>query len=99
LEQRDVFVIDEAGMVGLKQLSRFVIEAERAGAKIVLVGDPEQLQPIGAGAAFRAIAERIGCVELEGAAGWLAADGIGGFWAAPHGRGTGRVCKAGGDPV
>ncbi|MCF3948604.1 Ti-type conjugative transfer relaxase TraA [Acidiphilium iwatense] len=66
LGPRDVLVIDEAGMVGSKQLSRFITEADRAGAKIVLVGDPEQLQPIGAGAAFRAVAERIGCVELEG---------------------------------
>jgi Ti-type conjugative transfer relaxase TraA len=66
LGPRDVFVIDEAGMVGSKQLSRFVTEADLAGAKIVLVGDPEQLQPIGAGAAFRAVAERVGMVELEG---------------------------------
>ena len=66
LGPRDVLVIDEAGMVGSKQLSRFIPEADRAGAKIVLIGDPEQLQPIGAGAAFRAIAERIGFVELEG---------------------------------
>ncbi|OYV29939.1 MAG: Ti-type conjugative transfer relaxase TraA, partial [Acidocella sp. 20-61-6] len=66
LGPRDVFVIDEAGMVGSKQLSRFITEADLAGAKIVLVGDPEQLQPIGAGAAFRAVAERVGIVELEG---------------------------------
>jgi Ti-type conjugative transfer relaxase TraA len=66
LGPRDVLVIDEAGMVGSKQLSRFIIEADRAGAKIVLVGDPEQLQPIGAGAAFRSVAERVGFVELEG---------------------------------
>jgi ATP-dependent exoDNAse (exonuclease V) alpha subunit len=66
LGPRDVFVIDEAGMVGSKQLARFITEADRAGAKIVLVGDPEQLQPIGAGAAFRAVAERVGFVELEG---------------------------------
>jgi Ti-type conjugative transfer relaxase TraA len=66
LGPRDVFVIDEAGMVGAKQLSRFITEADQAGAKIVLVGDPEQLQPIGAGAAFRAVAERVGMVELEG---------------------------------
>jgi Ti-type conjugative transfer relaxase TraA len=66
LGSRSVFVIDEAGMVGSKQLSRFITEADRAGAKIVLVGDPEQLQPIGAGAAFRAVAERVGFVELEG---------------------------------
>ena len=65
LGPRDVFVIDEAGMVGSKQLSRFITEADRAGAKIVLVGDPEQLQPIGPGAAFRAVAERVGFVELE----------------------------------
>ncbi|MEE3504653.1 Ti-type conjugative transfer relaxase TraA [Acidiphilium acidophilum] len=61
-----VLVIDEAGMVGSKQLARFITEADRAGAKIVLVGDPEQLQPIGAGAAFRAVAERVGSIELEG---------------------------------
>jgi hypothetical protein len=30
----------------------------QSGAKLVLVGDPEQLQPIEAGAAFRAIADR-----------------------------------------
>jgi Ti-type conjugative transfer relaxase TraA len=65
LGPRDVLVIDEAGMVGSKQLSRFIQEADRAGAKIVLVGDPEQLQPIGPGAAFRAVAERVGFVELK----------------------------------
>jgi Ti-type conjugative transfer relaxase TraA len=64
LSSKDVFVIDEAGMVGSRQLSRFVTEADRAGAKIVLVGDPEQLQPIGPGAAFRAISERVGFAEL-----------------------------------
>ncbi|WP_080670546.1 Ti-type conjugative transfer relaxase TraA, partial [Agrobacterium tumefaciens] len=62
----DVFVIDEAGMVGSRQLARFIGEAEERGAKIVLVGDHEQLQAIGAGAPFRAIAEHIGHVELSG---------------------------------
>jgi Ti-type conjugative transfer relaxase TraA len=66
LNKGDVFVIDEAGMVSSAQLARFVEAADRAGAKLVLVGDPEQLQPINAGAAFRAIADRIGFVELEG---------------------------------
>ena len=61
----DVFVIDEAGMVGSRQLARFIGEAEQRGAKIVLVGDHEQLQAIGAGAPFRAIAERIGHAELS----------------------------------
>ena len=61
---KDIFVIDEAGMVGSRQLGRFITEADRAGAKIVLVGDPEQLQPIGPGAAFRAVTERVGFAEL-----------------------------------
>jgi hypothetical protein len=65
LGAKDVFVIDESGMVGSKQLARFITEADKAGAKIVLVGDPEQLQPIGAGAAFRAVAERVGFADLE----------------------------------
>jgi len=64
--RRDVFVIDEAGMVGSRQLARFIGEVEERGAKIVLVGDHEQLQAIGAGAPFRAIAEQIGHVELCG---------------------------------
>jgi Ti-type conjugative transfer relaxase TraA len=64
LNARTVLVIDEAGMVGSRQLSRLLVEADRTGAKVVLVGDPEQLQPIGPGAAFRAIAERVGFVEL-----------------------------------
>ncbi len=64
LTARDVLVVDEAGMVGSRQLSRIITAADRAGAKLVLVGDPEQLQPIGPGAAFRAVAERTGFVEL-----------------------------------
>ncbi|MBB4000757.1 Ti-type conjugative transfer relaxase TraA [Aureimonas pseudogalii] len=65
LDRSAVFVIDEAGMVGSRQLARFVAEAEQQGAKIVLVGDHEQLQAIGAGAPFRAIAEQIGHAELS----------------------------------
>ncbi len=66
LSSRDVLVIDEAGMVGSRQLERIVSEAAARGAKVVLVGDAEQLQPIEAGAAFRAIAERVGYQELSG---------------------------------
>ena len=65
LNRGDVFVIDEAGMVGSRQLARFVGEVEARGAKIVLVGDHEQLQAIGAGAPFRAITEEIGHAELS----------------------------------
>jgi Ti-type conjugative transfer relaxase TraA len=58
LTARDVLVIDEAGMVGTRQLDRVLSHAAEAGAKVVLVGDPQQLQAIEAGAAFRSIHER-----------------------------------------
>ncbi|KQZ46717.1 Dtr system oriT relaxase [Rhizobium sp. Root149] len=65
IDGKTVFVIDEAGMVASKQMAGFVEAVVRAGAKLVLVGDPDQLQPIEAGASFRAIADRIGYAELE----------------------------------
>ncbi|ATU95357.1 Ti-type conjugative transfer relaxase TraA [Phyllobacterium zundukense] len=65
LDARTVFVMDEAGMVASRQMAGFVEAVVRTGAKLVLVGDPEQLQPIEAGAAFRAIVDRIGYAELE----------------------------------
>lgn len=65
LDDKTVFVLDEAGLVASKQMATFVEAVTKAGAKLVLVGDPEQLQPIEAGAAFRAIVERIGYAELE----------------------------------
>ncbi len=64
LTTRDVLVIDEAGMVGTRQLERVLSHAAQAGAKVVLVGDPQQLQAIEAGAAFRSIHERHGGAEI-----------------------------------
>jgi hypothetical protein len=65
LTAKDVLVVDEAGMVGSRQMERVLSAARDAGAKVVLVGDPEQLQAIEAGAAFRAIAERHGAAEIS----------------------------------
>ncbi|WP_284759982.1 Ti-type conjugative transfer relaxase TraA [Agrobacterium sp. fls2-241-TYG-188a] len=65
LDKKTIFVLDEAGMVSSRQMDLFVEAVTRGGAKLVLVGDTEQLQPIEAGAAFRAIADRIGYAELE----------------------------------
>jgi Ti-type conjugative transfer relaxase TraA len=64
LGPRDVLVVDEAGMIGTRQMERVLSAAEKAGAKVVLVGDPEQLQAIEAGAAFRSLSERHGAVEI-----------------------------------
>ena len=64
LTANDVLVVDEAGMLGSRQMARVMEEVQASGAKVVLVGDPEQLQAIEAGAAFRAILERVGFEEL-----------------------------------
>ncbi|MER8691533.1 Ti-type conjugative transfer relaxase TraA [Mesorhizobium opportunistum] len=64
LTTRDVLVIDEAGMVGTRQLERVLSHAADVGAKVVLIGDPQQLQAIEAGAAFRSIHERHGGIEI-----------------------------------
>ena len=64
LTSKDVLVIDEAGMIGSRQMERVLSAAQTAGAKVVLIGDPEQLQAIEAGAAFRALAERHGAAEI-----------------------------------
>ncbi len=64
LSRRDVLVIDEAGMIGTRQLERVLAAAEKAHAKVVLVGDAQQLQAIEAGAAFRGIAATHGMSNL-----------------------------------
>ena len=64
LTKKDILVVDEAGMLSSRQMARLMEEAQAGGAKVVLVGDPQQLQAIEAGAAFRAIAEQVRYVEL-----------------------------------
>jgi Ti-type conjugative transfer relaxase TraA len=64
LGPKDVLVVDEAGMIGSRQMERVLSQARDAGAKVVMVGDPEQLQAIEAGAAFRSITERHGAAEI-----------------------------------
>jgi Ti-type conjugative transfer relaxase TraA len=61
----DVVIIDEAGMVGTAQMGRLLQHVRSTGAKIVLVGDPDQLAAIEAGDAFRGIFERHGSARLS----------------------------------
>ena len=64
LSHQDILVIDEAGMVGSRQLARVLKAAEQAGAKVVLLGDDKQLSAIEAGAAFRAVVQNVGAAEI-----------------------------------
>ena len=65
LPHGSVLLIDEAGMVDSVTLARLISHAERAQAKLVLVGDPEQLGEIEAGGLFRALAERGEAIHLD----------------------------------
>jgi len=64
LTASDILVVDEAGIVGTRQMHEIVEQVHDAGAKVILVGDNEQLPPIEAGGAFRGIIERTGYFEL-----------------------------------
>jgi Ti-type conjugative transfer relaxase TraA len=60
-----VLVVDEAGMVGTRDLAELSREADLRQIKLVLVGDDRQLPEIEAGGAFRGLAEREGALELR----------------------------------
>jgi Ti-type conjugative transfer relaxase TraA len=64
LRDGDVLVVDEAGMVGTRDLHALSRHAAETAAKLVLVGDDRQLPEIAAGGAFRAIASRQAALEL-----------------------------------
>ena len=64
LQPGSVLVVDEAGMVGTRQLARLLHHAEQQSVKVVLVGDPHQLPEIDAGGLFRALATRLPAIEL-----------------------------------
>lgn len=59
-----VVVVDEAGMVGTRDLARLTEVSDNADAKLVLVGDPRQLPEIEAGGTLAALVSRIGATEL-----------------------------------
>jgi len=48
-------ILDEASLAGTHSLDLITREAERVGAKVLLVGDPAQLQSVGVGGAFTLI--------------------------------------------
>lgn len=52
LDGRSVLVVDEAGMVSAKDMREVLIKAEAAGARVVLVGDVQQLKAVEAGKPF-----------------------------------------------
>ncbi|MDP9070357.1 MAG: AAA family ATPase, partial [Actinomycetota bacterium] len=66
LRRGEVVVVDEAAMVASADLARVVTLAERAQAKVVLVGDHRQLGAVEAGGLFRLLASETNAAELTG---------------------------------
>lgn len=64
VDKRTIVVLDEAGMVGTRQMERLIKAVERGGGKLVLVGDAKQLQAVEAGGPFAALGKRLGQAEL-----------------------------------
>lgn len=64
LPPKAVLVVDEAGMVGTRQMERLTEEALKAGARLVLCGDERQLQAIDAGGPFGSLGNRLGRATL-----------------------------------
>ncbi len=59
-----VLVVDEAGMAETRVLASLLELVDRAEGKAILVGDPRQLPPVGAGGLYPALCERLGAISL-----------------------------------
>ncbi|MBL9171422.1 MAG: relaxase domain-containing protein [Verrucomicrobiales bacterium] len=64
LTPNTVVLMDEAAMVGTRQMATLLEQCARSGATLVLCGDPRQLQPIEAGGVFPELADRYGAAHL-----------------------------------
>jgi conjugative relaxase-like TrwC/TraI family protein len=59
-----VLLVDEAGMAETRVLAPVLELVERGEGRAILVGDPHQLPPVGAGGLFPALCERLGAIDL-----------------------------------
>ncbi len=64
LDDQTVLVIDEAAMVGTRALARLFDAADAGGSRLILVGDPHQLQSIEAGGVLRGLEKRMPTIGL-----------------------------------
>ena len=65
IDRKTVLMVDEAGMIDTRRMTRLFQEADDAGAKVILVGDARQLQPVESGGAFQSVSKQVGTVELK----------------------------------
>ncbi|RYZ90175.1 MAG: conjugative relaxase, partial [Proteobacteria bacterium] len=65
LTRKDILIIDEAGMAGSRRFETLMQKANEAKAKVILLGDAKQIQPIEAGQIFGEMHRRFGKEELR----------------------------------
>ncbi|MCU0277784.1 MAG: relaxase domain-containing protein [Candidatus Nanopelagicales bacterium] len=66
LQPGQLLIVDEASLAGTLELDHLVTQAQAAGAKVLLVGDQQQLSAVQAGGAFGLLARRTQTAELTG---------------------------------
>ncbi|NBD34125.1 MAG: relaxase domain-containing protein, partial [Cyanobacteria bacterium] len=54
-QNQQIWLVDEAGLIGAKDAQQFLKRAEAENARILLVGDTQQLSPVEAGNPFRSL--------------------------------------------
>ena len=65
VDRRTTVFLDEAGMIDTKRLDKLTSLVERSGAKLVAIGDGEQLPSIGPGGMFDRLAKLAPTAQLE----------------------------------
>lgn len=65
IDSKTVIVLDEAGMIGSRQVAAIIDIAEERRAKVILCGDWKQLQAIASGVIFKDISGEVGHAEIK----------------------------------
>lgn len=65
INSKNVFIIDEASMIGTRDYQKILQIAEEKNCKVVSVGDDNQLQAIQSGGVFRGICENTSSITLS----------------------------------
>jgi len=52
---KEIWIVDEAGLIGSKDMNRLLTKAARINARVILVGDTRQLSGIESGSPFRSL--------------------------------------------
>jgi len=63
-DKRELWIVDEAGLISARDMQRLLENAEREQANVLLAGDTKQLGSVEAGEAFEQLRDKLGSVDL-----------------------------------